>query len=143
MNKVNNILVAGNFNQSLYLREIENFLISNGLFELHDLLNKYNSNNRDNTYIIETKYIDFVAATSGLINNIEGCELINYNQIIQSNHRGYLIDLNLEQYFNMNNFDIDQVNSSQLNSRRLICKEIFIEKAEEYLKAIKLLQMID
>ena len=119
MNKVNNILVAGNFNQSLYSKDIEQFMISNGLFEIHNLLNGNNHSKRDNTYIIESKCIDFVAATSRLINDIEGCKLINYNQIIESNHRGYLIDLNLEQYFNMNYFDIDRVNSSQLDSRRL------------------------
>jgi len=68
--------------------------------------------------------------------------LINYNQILQSDYRGYLINVNLEQYFNMNHFDINKINSSQLNSRRLTHEKVFYEKVEEYIQATNLEQMI-
>ena len=52
---------------------------------------------------------------------------------MQSKHQGYLINTNLEQYFKMNHFDINKINNSQLNSRRLTQKETFCEKVEEYI----------
>ena len=82
-------------------------------------------------------------ASSKIINNIEGYELINYNQIIHSDYRGYLFDINLERYFKMSSFDINKVDSSQLDSRRLSHREVFVEKAEEYLHAINLPLIID
>ena len=36
-NSSKDIIINGNFNQSLYSKDIEDFLICNGLFELHDL----------------------------------------------------------------------------------------------------------
>jgi len=63
---------------------------------MHDLLNSNKTSRRDNIYIIGFKCIDFMVAISGVINFIEDYKLINYNQIIQSNHRRYLIDVNIE-----------------------------------------------
>ena len=81
-NKTKDIIVAGDFNQSLYSKDIESFLINNGLFEIHDLLNSNKTSRRDNIYIIGFKCIDFMVAISGVINFIEDYKLINYNQII-------------------------------------------------------------
>ena len=143
MNSSKDIIVAGDFNQSLYSKVIKNFLIYNRLFEIHNLLNGDNLKNWDNTYVIGSKCIDFVPTSSGIINEIEGYKLINYNQIIQSNHRGYLFDINLERYFKMSFFDIEKVNSSQLDSRRLLHRETFVENIEAYLQAINLPSTID
>ena len=63
---------------------------------MHDLLNGNKIIKRDNTYIIGSKYINFIITISRVINFIEGCKLINYNQILESDYRGYLIDINLE-----------------------------------------------
>ena len=111
-NSSKDIIIAGNFNQSLYSKDIEDFLICNEFFKLYNLLNSNDLNQRDNTYIFRSKCIDFIAALRGVINHIEGCKLINYNQIIQSDHREYLFDINLKRYFKMSSFDIDRVNSS-------------------------------
>ena len=138
MNSSKDIIVAGDFNQLPYSKYIENFLIYNGLFEIHNLLNGDNSKNRDNTYVIGSKCIDFVAVSSEIINKIEECKLIIYNQIIYSDYRGYLFNINLERYFKMSLFDIDRVNSSQLDSRRLLHRETFVKKVEEYLQVINL-----
>ena len=78
-NKTKDIIVAEDFNQSLYSKDIENFLINNSLFEIYNLLNGDKIIRRDNIYISGSKCIDFVAAISGVINFIKGYELINYN----------------------------------------------------------------
>jgi len=124
------------------LRNIKQFLINNGLFEVYDLLNSSKNIKWDNTYIKGLKCIEFMAATSSLINFIEKGEIINYNQIIYSDHRGYLIDINLEQYFSMKQFDIDKVNNSQLNSHWLLYKQKFCKKVKEYVQATNLHQLM-
>ena len=113
------IIIAGNFNEPLYLKNIEAFLINNSLFEVHDLLNGIESVKRDNTHIEGTKCIDFVAVSNSVVEFIDACELINFNQFIETDHRGYLVDINLELYFELDHFDVEKVTSSQLNSRRL------------------------
>ena len=87
-------------------------MISNGLLKVHDLLNRDNHTKKYTTYIKGSKYINFITAISGLINYIDGYKLTNYNQIIESDYREYIIDLNFEQYFKISYFDIDWVNSS-------------------------------
>ena len=79
---------------------------------MYDLLNGLEPNERDNTFIEGSKCIDFVLVTSSVIKFIKGCELINYDQIIETDHQGYLFDINLEQYFEMNQFDVDKVKTS-------------------------------
>ena len=43
----------------------------------------------------ESKPID----SSGIIEYVEGCEVINYNDIIETYYRAYMIDINIDEYF--------------------------------------------
>jgi len=78
-----------------------------------------------------------------VIKFIEGYKLTNYNQIIELNHWGDLFNINLEQYFGIKYFDIDKVNSSQLNSKQLLHKEKFCEKVKEYIQSTNLNNIIE
>ena len=46
------------------------------------------------------KVIDLIAVSEGLIEFVEGSKLIHHNEIIFSDHRAYIIDINIEEYFN-------------------------------------------
>ena len=127
----------------MYSKNIEAFLIDNGLFEVYNLLNGIELVKRDNMHIEGTKCIDFVAVSNSLVEFIDACELINFNQFIEIDYRGYLVDINLELYFEFDYFDIDKVISSQLNSRRLSHWEKFCEKLEAYIESTNLQNIID
>ena len=45
------------------------------------------------------KYIDFLAVSDGIIPFLEGSALYEINEIMRLDHRAYVIDLNLEVYF--------------------------------------------
>ena len=57
-------------------------------------------NEIDNTHITGSKLINSIAVLNNLIEYIEGCKLIKAREILIDNYRLYIIDLNLERYFN-------------------------------------------
>jgi len=58
-----------------------------------------NETNNDSTYLYGSKYIDLIVTIPSLINFVDSCMIIDFNEIILSDHRRYLIDLGLEEYF--------------------------------------------
>ena len=64
---------------------------------------------------------------------MDSCKMVECNKVILTGHRGYIVDFNLEWYFECKNFNLDQVDSSKLDSRRASYKALFVEKVEEYI----------
>ena len=54
----------------------------------------------DKMEIQGSKPIDTIAASHRILEYVEGCFLLEYNEIVFTNHRSYVIDMNLEEYFN-------------------------------------------
>ena len=81
--------------------------------------------------------------SSGLLEVIDRCKMINFNEIISTNYRGYIIDIDLEDYFNMQPFNIDKVKLRQLNSRQAIHKQKFVETIEKYINLTNLDRTIE
>ena len=44
--------------------------------------------------------MDSIAVSEGLIEFVEGSKLIYHNKITFSDHRAYIMDINIEDYFN-------------------------------------------
>ena len=84
-----------------------------------------------------------VVATAGIIQCVDGCEIIEYTKTIITDHCGFLIDMNLERYFQSKSFDLDKNNSSKLDLRRAIYKQKCVEKVKEYIVKYKLEHTID
>ena len=59
--------------------------------------------------IIPSKCIDTVLVTTGLLEFIDGSKLIDFNEVIFTDHRGYITDLVLEEYFNVEGNYIDKL----------------------------------
>ena len=57
--------------------------------------------------------------------------MIEVNSIIYTDYRGYWIDMNLADYFDIDNSNIDKQDRSFLNSRKLSHKTKFVEKLLE------------
>ena len=55
------------------------------------------------------------------------------NKIIIADHREYIIDIHLEDYFNLSIAEIDKIENSRINSRKLSHRTKFVEKVEELL----------
>ena len=66
----------------------------------------------DKVYVYGSSHIDSIAVSEGLIEFVEGLKLIPHNEIVQSDHRAYIIYVNLKYYYNdkMSSWDnIDHV----------------------------------
>ena len=53
----------------------------------------------DNTYRNRSKYIDTVAASENIIRFLEGSKLYETYKILDTDYYGYVIDINLNAYF--------------------------------------------
>ena len=63
-----------------------------------------------------------------LIPFIEVFEVIEWDEKVYAYHRGHVVELNLENFFNENLYDVDDINISKLGSSRRSHKESFILK---------------
>ena len=100
-------------------------------------------NNRDSTYIRGQNCIDFIVALTELLAFIDESYVVNYNKVILTDNHGYITDIILEEYFNMKSFNIDYIDNSRLNSRKLSYRIKFTEKVEELIKEINLLDIVN
>ena len=57
-------------------------------------------NEMDNIHVTSSKLIDSIVASNNLMKCIEGYKLADTREILINNYRSYIIDLNLEKYFN-------------------------------------------
>jgi len=117
----------------LELKTIRDFFIIKGLFDIHGIVNIKVNKKWESTYCYGSKCINTIAAIAGIINYVDGCTIIECNELIITNHREYLVDVNLERYFDSNEFEIDKNDSSKLDSRWAIYKLKFIEIVEKYI----------
>jgi hypothetical protein len=96
--KVKDIIVMGDFNEHVENKTILQFIKENGLVNVHKHVNNIDGNELDNTYKYGMKCIDAVFCTYGLIEFISGSQMVECDEIIMNDHRGYLIDIEIERY---------------------------------------------
>jgi hypothetical protein len=76
--------------------------------------------------------------TIGLSKFIDGSRMIDYNEILITDHREYIIDIYLDDYFDISLDNIDKIDDSRINSRKLTHRTKFIEKIEDLLDQINI-----
>ena len=67
----------------------------------------------------------------GLLEFIDGCKVIDFKEYITTDYQDYLVDISIQEYFELQNFQLDKLDSSKLDSRRATHKTKFKEKLEE------------
>ena len=77
--------------------------------------------------------IDTIAVSEGILEYIKGCKLLSYAEIVMLDHQSYVIDVNLEEYFEDNFSSWNKINRVMLNHSRRSYREIFCEVLEEQL----------
>jgi len=74
--------------------------------------------------------INSIAATHGILEFIEECKLLPYNEVIFSDHRAYVVNINLEEYFNEQLSQWDKINKVILNPSQCSHRKKFVEELE-------------
>ena len=75
--------------------------------------------------------INSIAVSLNLMKYVEGCKLLEINEVIATDYRSYIIDINFEEYFQENLTNWDNINKTMLNSSRKSHREQFKERLEE------------
>ena len=99
---INDIIIVGDVNQDIGSLEIQQFYAEIGVQDVHHVVNQILLNNMGNTHISGSWPINLIAATPFIINCIEEYKLLDTNEVLLTDHRLYLIDINLERYFEIN-----------------------------------------
>ena len=71
-----------------------------------------------------------------MLSKVTGCELIECSEIIESDHRGHLIDIDFADHFAEEFVEGDERYGRSLNPNRKSHREIFSEKCDQILDAI-------
>ena len=64
---------------------------------------------------------------------IDGCKLLGYNDIIETDHRGYIIEIAIEDYFNEELSEWDKINKVILNPAQRSHREKFLKELDKQL----------
>lgn len=144
---ITDVLIAGDMNQSIGSIEVQKFFERIGVVDVHQLHNNIELKQLDHTESRGSKPIDTIAISRGLKEFVEGCMLQECNDIILTDHRSYIIDLNLEAYFDQHLSEWDQINHSILNPSRRSHREKFYMSLHTQLSFIdieeKILEIYD
>ena len=114
-----------------------------GLCNVHEEYNQIEKSNRKNTHRKGRSYVDTCAATHSLLRYISGYRMIEHAEIIEIDHRGYIFDVNLQEYMNVSSDKIQTRVSMLIDSRRKRHREKFCNKAEELVKSLNLENALD
>ena len=106
--EVDDVILAGDFNQDLQGEQMKMFMRENGLVEVYHTINNIEEDHRDNTHKTGSKQIDAVMATDGLIESIVGSKLTEFNEIINTDHRRFIVDIDIKKYFAVDSSSYDQ-----------------------------------
>ena len=89
-------MIVGDLNQDIDSTEIQQFFADIRIQDVHYVFNQIEFSQMDNTYLNRSKLINIIAISPNLIECIEGCKLYKVNELIITDHRLYIIDINLE-----------------------------------------------
>ena len=117
---------------------ILNFMSENRLINIHKHKNQIKHKESDNTYKYGSKCIDVVMCTYGIIDYISGCQLTECDKVIINDHRGYLVDIEIERYCETTISDYDKLNRTVLKHTRKSHVQQFNDKVNELLDNAKL-----
>jgi len=121
------IIIGGDFNQNIASDEVQQFFQDIRVQDAHSLYNKIPLKDLDPTNIKGTKPIDSIAVTSRIIKFVEGVKLLYNNDIVMSDHRVYVMDLNVEEYFQDQFSSWDTINKVVLNPSRKVTEASFLK----------------
>ena len=128
---INDIIIAGDYNQYVVDNEVRKFHAELEVSEIHHKVNNVELRELDKTYKNGSSPIDSIVALSSIMEYVVGYHLINYNEIVERDYQAYVIDINIEEYFDEAFSGWDNINRVILNPPRRSHRNIFVESIEE------------
>ena len=73
----------------------------NGMYEIYREVNNCDEQERDKTFKDGSTQIDAVFATGKVLRSIRESKLVDFNDIIITNHHSFIFDIDFEEYFHL------------------------------------------
>ena len=135
---VTGIILTGDMNQDITSTTMQRFIRENGFYELHEEVNETDSLVRDKTYKNGTKQIDVILGTEPILQATRGSKIIDFDEIIITDHRGFLFDVDVKEYFDINTSKYDKSETRKLNPANRRHRNEFKETLEQFIEQTKL-----
>ena len=99
LENISNIIIYNNFNQSITWKEIKKLCNKLGIIEIHWKHLNLKVKELDSIHIRRLNPINSIVVTKEILESTESYKLLETNNIIIWNYRGYFIDINFKDYF--------------------------------------------
>ena len=113
------------------------------MIEVYKYVNEILIKDYDNTYKNGSKYINIVIISYDLLEHVKECKLVNYEEIIHSNCRGYLVDISIIEYFEYPNSCYDKINKITLNLFKRSYIKKFVQMIKDYMNRLKIEDILE
>ena len=91
---------------------MQKFMKDNELVEVHKHLNSMHGIEREPTHWKGRLQIDAILIINGLVEEIQWWKLINFYKVINTDYRGFIIIINIKQYFAINSSEYSKIDST-------------------------------
>ena len=95
------IVIASDFNQGISEKAATQRYAELEASDVHSKINNILVAQLDKTHKKGSRTVDSTAASSGITEHTEGSKLVDYSEIVETDHRGHIIDAAMEECFNI------------------------------------------
>ena len=114
----------------------KSFMNETGLYDVFAEVNGVEEDKRETTCQHGSAWIDHVLAADGMLRKAKGCELTECSELVESDHRGQLTDVDLAENFSEDFAKDDEIAERNLNPNRKTHRENFVQKCNKLLDSI-------
>ena len=116
--------------------EVQEFYAKLRIKDIHQCFNYVEVEDLDRIFRQGSRSIDLITAISNLIQYVEGSKLLEINEVVNTDHHSYLINTNLEMYFDKEFSGWDKINKRMLDLNKRTHQKKFKEFTNELLDTI-------
>jgi len=120
------------------MKKIEKFHKEIGAQDIYHKYNNIPKEELNKTYMNGLTLIDSIAAANGILECVEGCKLLKNNEVACTDHRVYVVDIGLEEYFSEQFSNWNIINKVMLNPSRHSHRDKFAQILEYQLNICNL-----
>ena len=124
--------MAEGFNEDSHSNNMQELMLETGLFDVFDETSSVDKQHRDPTFECGSKGVDFFI-NWWLLRCVKGIGLIERNEISESDNRGFLIDIDMANYFSKELVEGNVKVKRRLNPNSVSNRKVFVETFDEIL----------
>ena len=136
------INITGDMNQDIASNQMQHFIRENGLCVLHQEMNDTDESERDRTFKNRQNQTDVMLGTKSILQATRGSKLIDFDEIIITDQRGFIFDIDINEYFKITASKCDKSEIRKLNPTNRKHQAQFKDTLEKHISQMGLMEKI-